>query len=522
MTIGPLTKGARIVAQSKFHICLLGDFTGREHDFEEPGPLVVSANTWDGLFEKLEPSLYMQIELPRVDGIILNLRFTSLRDFTVKGLRSRIPLLVDITALATAINRADANSPLNYRTLMTEHPRLEVIIDLARVSGEDQVIDLLSMVDIGEEEGGLEMPILKKIIATSEYDGSESARALAELDNFVNLILDTVLKNRDFKRLSGLWRGLKQFLPHLRRRDDGPRIELKLISSPNNQLCDAVFLTFIRPEQGEPLPLDLLVCCEPQDLGGRSQHTLLHLGRMADGLSVPFILETAPEIFGCKSWGLVRHVKDISGKLAGPTHIKWRKLREEPGAEWLFLAANPFRIKPNDEDDTDETEPTSPACFLPALIMLEKLADGLWPSEMHGAWGRYEAPGQRLAALNEEQLSDMAFEGYMGVGVSDGGEWLELAGITCFSALKIPARDQANPANILEYTLPYRFYSGCCSRFLAEHDGGDLLADLREFTGVKKEEDLVHEVDEGQHLFRIKAPFTVLGVQPDLILAIDE
>ncbi|MDJ0838743.1 MAG: type VI secretion system contractile sheath large subunit [Acidobacteriota bacterium] len=515
MTIRPNTKGARVVTDAVFHMAIVGNFSGRDHDFEDPGPLALSTNSWDELFERIAPSVQIISSLPRVEDQKIDISFSNLRDFREKGLTARVPLLAGMAALAKAIEDAPADSAPDIAALLAEHPALAVVRELANSGGEAQVLDLLSMVDIGEEDE-MSLPTLKTLFSGGAV---KQSKAMTELNRVRNSIREQIFKNANFTRLMGLWRGLRLFLPLLRKKDDGPRLNLTLIDCPKDQICDAVYLTFIRPESGEPQPLDLLVCTEPLGVNQDDRHILHHLGRMAEGLSTPFLLESGPALFGCRTWGLLRHVPDISGKLNGPDHIKWRKQREEPGSEWLFLCAGPFRVREESAEDED-TEPAAPASFLPLMMMMEKLQNGLWPSEMMGAWGRYEAPGAPLAQLNEEQLNDMAFEGIIGIGASESGEFLELGGITCYGTIKLPARDQANPANILEYTLPYRFYSGCCSRFLAKpHE--DHVAALRDFTAVKKEEDLTYEEADGQHIFRIKPPFTILGAQPDLILAFE-
>ena len=54
-------------------------------------------------------------------------------------------------------------------------------------------------------------------------------------------------------------------------------------------------------------------------------------------------------------------------------------------------------------------------------------------------WGRFDAPGQPLTKLNEEQLNDMAYHGFTAVSITDSGEYLELGGVTCFGVIEVSA-----------------------------------------------------------------------------------
>jgi len=518
MTIKPATGGARVIADTEFHLAIVGDFSGRDHDFEQPGPLHVSPNEWDALFEQIAPTATVTVDLPRVDDLHLELGFRSLADFRPKQLQQRVGILVALSALLNGIEQASADTPLDVAGLLSEYPDLETLRSMAADSEEEQAIDLLNMVDIGEDDG-CNLPLTKKLFSAKAYDGTASDKLIREVHGVRNEITEQIATDKEVNRIAGLWRGLKLFLPHLRRQKGCPAVHLTLIDCPKDQICDAVFLTFIKPESGNPHPLDLLICPEPLATSDDDRHIVYHLGRMAASLSAPFLLESAPALFGCRTWQLLKHVPDISGKLSGPGHIKWRKLRTEPGAHWQFLCANPFHVREEPGEDED-AEPTAPACFLPALMMAGKLHDGLWPSEMIGAWSRIEAPGRPLTTLREPQLEDLAFEGFVPVAANEHATHLELAGITCLAEIQIPPRDQANPANILPYTLPYAFYSGCCSRFIAGYEGEDLASALVDYTAVKKEDDVAHEEDEGKRMFRIKAPFTVLGVHPDLVLVL--
>jgi len=517
--IEPRLGDANALAQRTFHFCCFGNFSGAVAEREDWRPRELSRNNWDRLFEDLQPSATVDIALPKVDDLRLSLKFRSLRDFREKGLIAQVPLLSAMAELARALGAASKEKPFDAAEFLGQDA-LAPLRQLIESHGQNQTVDLLSMVDLGEEEEdeGLSLPTLKSCLMQNRFEGADRGKAVAELNQVQRLILDQIEKDPAFQDLHGRWRGLRVFLPHI-----GPEIRVSLIDCLKSELCDAAFLTFVKPENGAPPPLDCAFFCEELGLGDDDRHILHHLGRMAERLTTPFILNAAPEVFGCKTWRHLSHVRDITGRLTAPTHVKWRKLREEESAHWLFLAVNPFLAKEGDEPEEDgAASPTAPASYYLALLLIYHLHQGDWPSELTGPLGRLSAASACLAQLGEEQGGELAYEGFCAITGVDGGDTLRLLGMSGFGHIKIPAHMQLQPGNLVEFTLPYRFYSGCCSRFLHRcADDPEAGAKLRAFADAPNDSDFQYEEAEGQKIYRVKAPFTVFGVRPDIILAVE-
>ncbi len=515
--IKPNLGDARALEERTFHFCCLGNFSGAVEEREDWAPRALSRNGWDALFEDFKPAIDVHVALPKVDDLRFRLEFRALGDFTEKGLTGRVPVLRDMAELGRALGSASKERPMDVGAFLAGNPELAPLQRLAEAHGEAQTLDLLSMVDIGdgEEEETLSLPCLKACLGQTQYTGEERGKATAELERARRLIVDQILEDARFQALHGLWRGLKTLLPHT-----GGPIHVSLIDCLKSELCDAVYLTFVKPERGQPPPLDLAFCCEELGLADGDRHIIHHLGRMAERLAAPFILNAAPAVFQCKTWRRLTHVRDIGGRLSGPAHVKWRKLRDEPGAHWLFMAVNPFLAV---EDGAEQDAPPSvPACCYLALLMAFHLKDGGWPGELTGPLGRLGAASACVAKLSDEQGCDLAYEGFCGITGVDGGDTLRLLGMSSFASIKIPAHLQLQSGALVEFTLPYRFYSGCCSRFLQARAGeDDAEAKLRDFAGVPDDGAFQTERADGQAIYRFRAPFTVLGVHPDLILAID-
>ncbi len=504
----------RPVNERTFRFCCFGNYSGSKQARATWPPFEVNRNSWDILFETLKPRLVIEVELPKVEDLTLKLEFHSLRDFSARGICAQVPLLRDLRKLTEQAGSASPEKNFEIEQFMINHPSLDVLRTLTEAHGDTGTIDLLAMVDLGEEENDLNLPRLKRLFAGKTYDGAERSKLCGELGQIRDLILDQVIADPELIGLHGRWRALKFFLPQ-------KGIRLTLVDCLKSEWCDGTFLNFVKPDTGDPCPLDLAFFCDELGMNEQDRHILFHLGRMAENILTPFILNASPQLFQIKSWRHLTHVRDISGRLCGPAHIKWRKLRDEPGSQWLFMAVNPFVL--DEEEDRDGEDGgghlVAPPAFYPALLLAEYSKEGRWPSEMLHPGRQLTFSSRCLARLDEEQGRDLSFEGFCSVSGKENGDRLYLQGLLCFGQIKIPPREQLEAANLVEYTLPYRFYSGCCSRFLQKQDTNRAEL-LKAYASIDEDGDFQYEQADDRQVFRLKAPFTIFGVQPDLMLAL--
>ena len=501
------TEGAQEVTEHRFRFCCFGNFSGSTQQRAELRTLKLGLNQWDTLFRSLTPTLTLPVSLPGVSDLEIEIVFTALGDFHGKGLTARVPLLGQLTELAERAGAASEEEPLPLSEFRKNRPELEFLNRLAATAG-GQTIDLLSMVDLGgEEEDTLHLPGVKALFQQDSYTGEKRTALVNEIQSVKNMILDQLQNNEALQKLHGLWRGLKLMLPYLRE----SRLDVDLVDCLKDELCDATYLLFLKPDRGSPQTLDLAFYAYAFDHGEADRHIVYHLGRMAEHLRVPFILEADLGLFRCRNWTHLSHVSDLDARLMDAAHIKWRKLREEPGSQWLFMAVNPIQAE-------GAAEAGIGAAFVPALLCAQFIRDSGWPGELMGLLARLDLQMKPLANLSESARQDLAYHGFCPVIGRDEGV-VGLAGMTCFGHIKVPARDQQRAAAVVEYTLPYRFFSGCCSRFLERLPSSlDRAAALRAFVGVRSPEQIEYEHQQEGHWFRIKPPFTILGVQADLVI----
>lgn len=503
-----------------FNISLFGNFAGRYQERAELKEQPLTKNNWDQLFDIMAPQWQGSAQLPKVEDLRLTLKFGSLKDFDEKGLINQIPFLKAVKDLKQRVDSCNKENSLVPAGLVQSQPELVRLRDMAAAQKATTVVNLLDMVDIGEDEGeeeeSLRLPNLKNFFAASTYEGDKRSKVAAELDTVTRYVVDQVLGDSRFAELHGLWRGLKLFVGKLK-----GNLKVNLVDCMKGELCDATFLLYVKPETHDPLPLDLAIYADFLDNSDDDRHTLLYLGKMAESLSVPMVLNASPQVFRAKSYRMLSHIRDFSGKLSTPAHIKWKKLRDEPGSTWLFLALNPFLV--GDADLREELQAYAPASFYIALVMMVHVGINDWPSELLGPLGQIAISPATAVEFTKDQGDDLAFEGFSAISQLEGREVISLLGMTCFGTIKMPASDKLDARNLVEYTLPYRFFAGCCSRALNKHHpDDDLKAALAAYAGLKEGTEIREETDdEGRRLLQFRAPFSILNAFPNLIIAVD-
>ncbi|CAM2067573.1 Type VI secretion system contractile sheath large subunit [Sulfidibacter corallicola] len=503
-----------------FHINIFGNFSGLDQERAELTARTFSKNTWDKLFSDLAPRWNGTVVLPKVDDLKVSLSFGSLKEFSAKGIAAQIPLLAAIKSAKERIEAANKENTVSPAGLVAEFPALKTVQSMAAAQGENKVIDLLSMVDLGdeeeEEESSLRLPNLKTFFGTTVYEGDKRSKVAYELDEIQRHVMTQIQAEKSLNELHGQWRGLKLFLRYLT-----PNLKVSIVDCMKSEVCDAVFLLHVKPETHDPLPMDLAIFCDYFGNTDDDRHLLHYLGRMGETLSVPMLLNGSPQIFMAKSWRLLAMTRDFSGKLSTPAHIKWRKLRDEESSSWLFLALNPFLV--SDPDVPEEQRVFAPPSYYLGLVMIYHLSQDAWPSELLGPLGHLSISPGCVVEFSKDQGDDLAFEGFTAISGFEKRDFLSILGMTCFGTIKIPASDKLDARNLVEYSLPYRFFAGCCSRQLRTlHPDADLVEALRAYARLEAGTEIREEQgDEGQRLLQFRAPFPVFNSFPNLILAVD-
>jgi len=515
--IGPATEGANVIEETQFHFCCFGNYSGLQTERPELVPLPVNRNNWDSLFEQFHPSVTVVVALAGVSDFELTIPIRSLADFSRKGLANNVPVLASLSAFRDKVGKANEESPLDVAGELAGDKYLKALKAMADSYQEAPALDLLNMVDLGSEEESDEPTLVlkrvKSMFQSGRYDGQKRQAAVREIQSVIDEVVKQIEASAAFNDLEAEWRGLKMLLGYTDKNTN-----LFVVDCMKSELCDATFLIYVKPQDGVARRLDLAMCTFSFEKNEADLHVLYHIGRMAETLSIPFLMNVDPGLFGVKSLRHLQHLQDISGRVAGPEFAKWRKQRDESGSQWLFMCVNEVDLS----GGVGDRQVWCPASLAVGAIILGIVAEGEMPGELLGPQGELDLAGGSHAGFDENQGYDYSYQGMCALTSSEAKDRVQLLGMNCFAAVKVGMGETPSARDFVEYTLSYRFFVGCALRFILEHAASDdLRAEVMRFLGTDKEEDVVLEEEEGQTIFRMLPRHTIFGNRPDVVLGID-
>lgn len=487
-------------------VVCFANFSGKHGERDDLNPMEINPNTWESIWEYYKPSVVVPIDLSGVETFQVLVNLTGLKGFSRKALNAQVSILSAIQDLAELVGSSNVENPLSRTNDIFNHPEMGRIQKAAGPGKKESVVvDLLSMVDIGEDEDdSLGLNHLAAFFEGGDFDGSKREKVLFDLTQLENEILDQIQKHADFQELQASWQALKSWA----RKSD--HMKLEFIDCASDELCDAFYMNYVKPDTGEARPLDLAFSLYQFDHSEDSRHTLYYIGKMAESISVPFLGNASPALFGAKTVKRMSHIQDFSGKLAGPEYAKWRKLRDESGSQWVFLFLNAFTM--TTEDDSSWI----PASAWAAELIHTVLKADQWPGELLGPIGRMDFGETVQIEWNEKQVNDIGYNGL--ATINSDGDAIRLSSMMSLSSLKIPSQAQASSAALVPFTLSYRFLSGLFARtFLDDESGGSIEQRLMDRFDMPQESITREEGEQGP-ILKISPPFSIFGVKPDFLL----
>ena len=175
------------------------------------------------------------------------------------------------------------------------------------------------------------------------------------IDRQLGQLMDEILHTPALQQLEASWRSLKLLVD---RTDFRENIRILVLSATQQELLED-FDQAAEPTQsaiyqhlyasgygqfgGEPIAAvigDYAFSPSAPDI--RLLHHLSAVGAMAHA---PFLSAVAPSFFGLDNFSELAAVKDLKSLLAGPSHTRWRALRESEDARYLGLTAPRFLVR---------------------------------------------------------------------------------------------------------------------------------------------------------------------------------
>lgn len=507
MTETPEVNTTPFAGNTVFHFYAYGPFSGRTVEFEAIETHLLSS--LQAAFAQFRPGCELAIEVPKVNDWKASLTFTTLTDFTAAGVIEQVPALQLLAQLKQGVAAASKEEPMQLADYQ-KHAAFASLQKLAAANAGDSgnaTIDLLSMVDIEEEDNGASLGAVNDLLSQVTYTGADAKKLSKQLDQVLQDSLDQIFKNATFLSLAGLWFGLAELFA-----TDSVQVKVSVTDCAIEDYCDLTFEAFVGPNKGKLPEPSVLLYATPFESSADHVEVLHHLGRMADYLACPVLFPMAANFFKLKTWRMLTHYKDISGRMSGPEYIKWRKLRNEVGGRWLFPLAGAL------VRDDEGREGHIDACFWVAGHIARTLASGQWPDDaLHQP---AQAPAYRVAAtLSLAQVRELSFEGFSTVHSITAGE-VQLPVFNCLAGMTLEPGEQLSESVMVEYTFAYQLFVGALSKQLFS-GAVSSKEEVAQFAGLASAEDVrIEDGEEGQRIYLVKTPFPVFGLQAEVIIAV--
>lgn len=218
-------------------------------------------------------------------------------------------------------------------------------------------------------------------------------RAIADIDQLINLQLNAIIHHSAFQQLEASWRGLLYLAEQTERHDREQKIKVKLLSLSWAELSKDInraidfdqsdFFKLIYDNEfdmpgGEPFGVligDYQIShkIRPGQLSN-DLDTLKEVARTAAAAFAPFICAAHPSLFGVDHFSELGQVADIGSQFKQPEYIKWRSLRAMEDARFLGVVMPQILMRSPYKDDGSRTE---------GFVFRETLAN----SEQDYLWG---------------------------------------------------------------------------------------------------------------------------------------
>ncbi|MDR0218899.1 MAG: type VI secretion system contractile sheath large subunit [Enterobacteriaceae bacterium] len=180
-------------------------------------------------------------------------------------------------------------------------------------------------------------------------------KMIVELDKKLSEQMDEIMHAKPFQELESSWRSLKMLVD---RTDFRENIKINVIHATKDELLEDfefspeiiqsgfykhVYATGYGQFGGEPVAAvigNYAFTNTTPDI--KLMQYVSSVGAMAHA---PFLSSVSPEFFGVNSFTDLPAIKDLRSVFEGPSHTKWRSLRESEDSRYLGLTAPRFLLR---------------------------------------------------------------------------------------------------------------------------------------------------------------------------------
>ncbi|WP_058910625.1 type VI secretion system contractile sheath large subunit [Entomohabitans teleogrylli] len=180
-------------------------------------------------------------------------------------------------------------------------------------------------------------------------------RMIVELDKKLSVQMDEIMHAEPFRALESSWRSLKLLVD---RTDFRENIKINVLHATKEELLDDfefapeivqsgfykhIYSSGYGQFGGEPV--GAVIGNYAFKNTAPDMKLLQYVGAVGAMAHAPFLSSVAPEFFGVTSFTELPAIKELKSVFEGPSHTKWRALRETEDSRYIGLTAPRFLLR---------------------------------------------------------------------------------------------------------------------------------------------------------------------------------
>lgn len=303
------------------------------------------------------------------------------------------------------------------------------------------------------ETGASEEPVNKMLVD----------RMIVELDKKLSAQMDEIMHAEPFRALESSWRSLKLLVD---RTDFRENIKINVLHATKEELLDDfefapeivqsgfykhIYSAGYGQFGGEPV--GAVIGNYAFKNSAQDMKLLQYVGAVGAMAHAPFLSSVAPEFFGISSFTELPAIKELKSVFEGPSHTKWRSLRESEDSRYIGLTAprfllrlpysqaeNPVRAFGYDENvrESHENFLWGNTAFLLASCLTDSFAKYRWcpniigpqsggavydlPVHLYEAMGHIQAKIPTEVLITDRREFELAEEGFISLTMRKGSD----------------------------------------------------------------------------------------------------
>ncbi|WP_221628251.1 type VI secretion system contractile sheath large subunit [Teredinibacter franksiae] len=254
--------------------------------------------------------------------------------------------------------KAFKNFVRDTENLQTQHKTIQ----------ESLISDNTLILDESEQSadyflGSLATALFNDILPTDVDEGTplaairQKVRNLgSEIDERINLDLNAIIHNEEFKSLEANWLGLHNLIASTdwsadvmidmldcSKEELGEDLENNAVDLINGDLFKKVYVA--EYDQFGGLPYGAIIGLYEFENTKEDRDWLSTMGKLANASHAPFISSVGPKFFGCKNIEEMAEIKDLAAQMSHPRFEKWQAMRDTEEAAYIGLTLPKFLLR---------------------------------------------------------------------------------------------------------------------------------------------------------------------------------